>query len=60
MEDDNDNQNNLGAMIEELISDFRDTFKTFDTDDDGYLSFKELGDLLISLMGQLILKNLFY
>ena len=49
MEDDNENQNNSGAMTEELISDFRDAFKTFDTDEDGYLSFKELGDLLISL-----------
>ena len=49
MEDDNENQNNPGAMTEELISDFRDAFKTFDTDEDGYLSFKELGDLLISL-----------
>ncbi len=36
-------------MTEELIADFRDAFKTFDTDEDGYLSLKELGDLLISL-----------
>ena len=50
MEEDNENQNSSsGAMTEELISDFRDAFKTFDTDEDGYLSFKELADLLISL-----------
>ena len=36
-------------LSEEIISDFRDAFKTFDTDEDGYLSLKELGDLLISL-----------
>ena len=43
-------ENNTGSpMTEELIQDFRDAFKTFDTDEDGYLSFKELGDLLISL-----------
>ena len=43
-------ENNTGSpMTEELISDFKDAFKTFDTDEDGYLSLKELGDLLISL-----------
>ena len=42
--------NNTGSpMTEELISDFRDAFKTFDTDEDGYLSLKELKDLLIEL-----------
>ena len=50
MEDENDVGNSPGsAMTEELISDFRDAFKTFDTDEDGYLSLKELGELLISL-----------
>ena len=45
-----DKEENVGSpMTEELIADFRDAFKTFDTDEDGYLSFKELGDLLISL-----------
>ena len=43
-------ENNAGSpMTEEMISDFRDAFKTFDTDEDGYLSLKELGDLLIDL-----------
>ena len=38
--------NNAGSpMTEELIADFRDAFKTFDTDEDGYLTLKELGDL---------------
>ena len=42
--------NNTGSpMTEELISDFRDALKTFDTDEDGYLSLKELKDLLIEL-----------
>ena len=36
-------------MTEELIGDFSDAFKTFDPDKDGYLSLKELRDLLISL-----------
>ena len=40
---------NSQNLSEEIISDFRDAFKTFDTDEDGYLSLKELGDLLISL-----------
>ena len=46
-----DKEDNTGGspMTEELIADFRDAFKTFDTDEDGYLSLKELGDLLISL-----------
>ena len=48
MEDKEDN-NGGSPMTEELISDFRDAFKTFDTDEDGYLSLKELRDLLISL-----------
>ena len=48
MEDKEDN-NGGSPMTEELISDFRDAFKTFDTDEDGYLSLKELKDLLISL-----------
>jgi len=43
-------ENNAGSpLTEEMISDFRDAFKTFDTDEDGYLSLKELGDLLIEL-----------
>ena len=48
MEDKDDNTGG-SPMTEELIADFRDAFKTFDTDEDGYLSLKELGDLLISL-----------
>ena len=48
MEDKEDN-NGGSPMTEELIGDFRDAFKTFDTDEDGYLSLKELKDLLISL-----------
>ena len=47
MEDKDDN--NGIAMTEELISDFRDAFKTFDTDEDGYLSLEELSNLLIKL-----------
>ena len=48
MEDKEDN--NVGSpMTEEMLSDFREAFKTFDTDEDGYLSLKELGDLLIEL-----------
>ena len=44
-----DELNTGSPMTEELIADFRDAFKTFDTDEDGYLSLKELGDLLIEL-----------
>ena len=48
--DNREELNNAGSpMTEELIADFRDAFKTFDTDEDGYLSLKELGDLLIEL-----------
>ena len=36
-------------MTEVMLGDFRDAFKTFDTDEDGYLSLKEVSDLLISL-----------
>ena len=38
-----------GTLTEEMIGDYRDAFKRFDLDQDGYLSLKELGDLLISL-----------
>ena len=36
-------------LSELTIGDYRDAFKTFDTDEDGYLSLKEVSDLLISL-----------
>ena len=49
MNDKEDYNNSGSPMTEELIADFRDAFKTFDTDEDGYLSLKELGDLLIEL-----------
>ena len=39
--------NNLSP--EAIIGIFRDAFTTFDTDDDGYLNFREIADLLISL-----------
>ena len=37
-----DKEDNTGGspMTEELIADFRDAFKTFDTDEDGYLSLR--------------------
>lgn len=41
-------QNNP-PMTEVMIGDFRDAFKTFDTDEDGYLSLKEFSDLLNNL-----------
>jgi len=48
MEERNDKE--VGTpMTEELIGDFRDAFKTFDRDEDGYLSLQELSELLISL-----------
>ena len=47
---DDKEENNAGIpMTEELIIDFSDVFKIFDTDEDGYLSLKELGDLLLLL-----------
>ena len=49
MEGKEENNNRETAMTEELISDFRQAFKTFDTDEDGYLSFEELANLLIKL-----------
>ncbi len=49
MEDKEDNNGPGSFMTEEIIQDFREAFKTFDTDEDGYLTLKELGDLLIEL-----------
>ena len=52
-----DENNNAGSpMTEEIIADFRAAFKTFDTDEDGYLSLEELGNLLIKL-GQPVTKD---
>ena len=36
-------------LSELTIGDYRDAFKTFDLDEDGYLSLKEVSDLLMSL-----------
>ena len=41
-------QNNP-PLTEEEIGDFRDAFKTFDLDEDGYLNLKEFAELLKSL-----------
>lgn len=49
MENKEDNNVPGSIMTEEMIADFREAFKTFDTDEDGYLSLKELGDLLLEL-----------